>query len=472
MRTLAESKVNPGKRGLLLIAALTAATLVFSGCTNTDDSAAAAKISTQVVKQGNLVVGLYADGRVSMTSAGVDFEVAGKVSEVRVAAGQSVQAGELLAVLDDSDLNEAVSSARRDLDKAKATYNDAVSSRKYSLSSEKIKLDSLYAKYQTPFDDDELNEALDAAKAKLDEKVSALLEATTAYDEAVAAGATGQELAEAEKQLEAAEAARLSAEYALAGAQKSYDNAYAKYLSDKAAAKESYDLQKLKYDSIAASSISVTNAEYGVSTAQAKLDLAMANLDKVILYAPISGKVVSVNGKAGDYVTGRTSGDSSGTSLASSFIAITDTSAVSITASINEGDIADLEPGQAIKANVEALGLIGLAGKVTGLSALPKIDNSGIVSYSVTAELDKSNERIFDGMSAFVTFIKKEKSNVLLISNKAIFIEEGKQYVQVQKEGGVIEKRPIVAGLTNGSQSEVVEGLAAGETVVTSGIVK
>jgi len=145
---------------------------------------------------------------------------------------------------------------------------------------------------------------------------------------------------------------------------------------------------------------------------------------------------------------------------------------MSITASINEGDISDLEAGQSIRANIEAIGLIGLEGKVTGLGAVPKIDNSGIVSYTVTAVLDKPNERIFDGMSAFVTFIKKEKTNVLLISNKAIFIEEGKQYVQVRKADGTIEKRPITAGLSNGSQSEVIEGLEAGETVVTSGIVK
>ncbi|MBP1917965.1 biotin/lipoyl-binding protein [Youngiibacter multivorans] len=468
MDSLIEEKSNPKK--IMLIAAF-AAMLVFSGCTKSDDVAAAAKISTQEVKLGNLVVGSYADGRVAMSSANLSFEISGKLTEVKVVAGQTVQAGELLAVLDESELSDAVASARRDLDKARATYNDAVSSRKYSLSSEKIKLDSLYSKYKAPFDDAELKEALDAAQARLDEKSAEHLTATSAYDEAVAAGASGPELAEAQKQVEAAENARLSAEASLSSAQKAYDSAYSKYLVEKAATKESYDLQKLKYDSIAASSLSVTNAEYGVSTAQSKLDSANANLEKARLYSPISGKVVLVNGKAGDFVSGRT-GDSSGTSSASAFITITDTSVMSITASINEGDISDLEAGQSIKANIEALGLIGLEGKVSGLGEVPKIDNSGIVSYTVTSVLDKPNERIYDGMSAFVTFIKKEKTNVLLISNKAIFIEEGKQYVQVRKEDGTIEKRSITAGLTNGSQSEVVDGLEVGETVVTSGIVK
>ena len=470
MEIIALKKGKP-KRIVLVLIAAAAAMFALSGCTKPDDVAAAAKISTQEVKLGNLVVGSYADGRVAMSSANLSFEISGKLIEVKAAVGQVVQAGELLAVIDEADLKEAVESAGRDLDKARATYNDAVSSRKYSLSSEKIKLDSLYSKYQAPFDDAELKEALDAAQVRLNEKTAEHQNATIAYDEAVAAGISGPELAEAEKLVETAENARLSAEASLVSAQKAYDNAYAKYLVDKASAKESYDLQKLKYDSIAASSLSITNAEYGVSTAQAKLDDANANLEKARLYAPISGKVVQVNGKAGDFVSGRT-GDSSGTSSASSFITITDTSEISITASINEGDISGLEAGQAIKANIEALGLIGLEGKVSALGAVPKIDNSGIVSYTVTAVLDKPDERIFDGMSAFVTFIKKEKTNVLLISNKAIFIEEGKQYVQVKKADGTIEKRPITAGLTNGSQSEVVEGLEAGETVVTSGIVK
>ena len=42
--------------------------------------------------------------------------------------------------------------------------------------------------------------------------------------------------------------------------------------------------------------------------------------------------------------------------------------------------------------------------------------------------------------------------------------------VHVQLADGVIEKRAVVLGLTNGTLSEVVEGLVAGENVVTGGV--
>ncbi|HSP00837.1 MAG TPA: HlyD family efflux transporter periplasmic adaptor subunit, partial [Thioalkalivibrio sp.] len=248
--------------------------------------------------------------------------------------------------------------------------------------------------------------------------------------------------------------------------QRSYDAAYAKYKDDQAAAQENYELQKLKVANLEGSSSAIINAQFGVDTAQAKLDAAVKNQAKTSLLAPTAGQIAQISGKPGDSVS--PAAEQSGASAAS-LLTITEPTGISLTSNINEGDIAQLAVGQVVKANIEALGLIGVPGKVSEVSRVPKIDNSGIVSYEVTAVLDEANETIFDGMSAFITYIKKEKADVLMISNKAIFIEEGQQYVQVQTADGSLEKRAITAGLTNGSVSEIMEGLAEGENVVTSG---
>jgi hypothetical protein len=60
----------------------------------------------------------------------------------------------------------------------------------------------------------------------------------------------------------------------------------------------------------------------------------------------------------------------------------------------------------------------------------------------------------------------------VLVSNRAIHIEDGKQFVQIQLSESLFEKRFITAGLTNGSQSEVMKGLNAGETVIIGGVVQ
>lgn len=439
--------------------------LMLSGCTGEDEKATV-KISTQEVKQGNLVIGLYADGRVSMASTGVDFQVAGTVSTIQVAVGQKVAAGDVLASLDTKDLTEAITAAQRDLDKAKATYDDSVRSLGYSVASEKIKLDGLYVKLQEPFDDEDLKEAIADAHAKLDEKKANLLSLEEEYALALEQGAEPTELNRLLNAITEAENAVLQGEVALENAQDNLEKGLEKFQSDLRAIRESYDLQKLKYDNLVASNLSVTNAKYNVDTAQVKLNEAKENLAHATLVAPLSGTIAQINGSIGGRVAGTTTASTGGNEP---FLVITQDQGIQITANINEGDISGIALGQTVKTNIEALGLIGLAGKVVEVNTVPKIDNSGIVTYSVVTQLDEHHPEILDGMSAFLSYIKREKENVLLLSNKAIFMEDGKQFVWVQKENEDPEKRAVVGGLTNGSQSEIVEGLEAGEVVITSG---
>jgi multidrug efflux pump subunit AcrA (membrane-fusion protein) len=442
--------------------------VVFTACSK-EEEATATKISTQEVKQGNLVIGLYADGRVSIPASNLDFKAAGALAQTYVVVGQTVGEGDLIASLEKSEFTQAVSAAQRDLTKAKAVYEDAVKSLGYSVASEKIKLDSLYGKLQMPFDDTDFTMALSVAQSKLEEKKAALLQLEEEYNQAITNNEESTVISKLENAVTEMQSAVVAAEASVNAAQKNLDGAFAKYQSDMATTKENYDLQKLKYDNLVNSNISVTNAKYSVDVAQAKVTEASENIKNADLYAPISGTVAQINGLPGAWMAGKPATTST-TGASSPFMILTDATKVRIASAINEGDIGGIELGQLVKVNVEALGLIGLTGKVVEISTIPKIDNSGIVTYSVIAELDEVNEQILDGMSTFVSFIKREKENVLLLSNKAIFMEEGKQYVWVQHEEEELEKREVVAGLTNGSQSEIVEGLTAGETVVTSGM--
>lgn len=69
-------------------------------------------------------------------------------------------------------------------------------------------------------------------------------------------------------------------------------------------------------------------------------------------------------------------------------------------------------------------------------------------------------------MKAYATIILKEKVDVLTLSNKAITLENGRQYVLVRDENGELEKREIVTGFSDGRVSEILDGLAENETVV------
>ena len=455
---------------VLAVTLILALAVMLPGCGTGNETDSAVTISTQLVKKGDLQIGVYADGRISVPVTKVNFAASGIVSVIHVEPGQAVLAGDLLAELDAADSLDAIASAETNLQKAQMAYDDAVRTRAYTLETEKVKLHALYLKYIVHFDDDDYEQTVQAAEENVAAKEAALTlaeEALTAWlaqqDESTGEGETlsDEQKAYADANDELA-AAKMELQTALDSLSVLFDRDDFAYT----AAKEAYDLQYLKVENLIASTTSLVNAELNLDEAEKKLGDAKAGLEQTKLYAPVSGHVHEVSYAPGDAVQSRTS-EASGTS---DLITLYNPTDIQLVAYVNEGDVSGLETGQALRVTVDALYLENQAGTLTSVSLAPKIDNTGIVTYAVTGRLENPDERILDGMSVFVLFLKKEKTDVLLVPNRAVFMDEGRQHVHVQMPDGTIEKRPVVLGLTNGTLSEVVEGLVAGENVVTSGV--
>ncbi len=271
------------------------------------------------------------------------------------------------------------------------------------------------------------------------------------------------------KKLEAAATALTDAESALQTAKDNLERAIENYDKDIESSKKSLDMQKLKIANMENNTSSITNAFYSVEDAKLKVSSAENALTKTIIISPIDGKVLNVSKKVGEIVSANnnmpTINFGTGAS-ASGVVTICDTSAMYLSANITEGDIINITNGQTIKVALDALDGEIVYAKVISISSIPSVDSSGIVTYEVVGQLDKVDERIRDNMSAFLTFIQKEKKNVLTVAHKAIFVENGQQYVNVLQNDGTTEKRAVTCGLSNGTLAEVLEGITAGETVI------
>jgi multidrug efflux pump subunit AcrA (membrane-fusion protein) len=234
--------------------------------------------------------------------------------------------------------------------------------------------------------------------------------------------------------------------------------------------KSSYELELKKYQNLLNSNSSIQNATLSVEEAKNNLEEAKNNLNKIYLKAPIDSEIMKMNYKVSEVVTGSQTGSNNNSSASgSAFMTIMDPTVINVKATATETDISGIELGQQIRVAIDSVSLENVAGEVVTVSNIPTIDSSGVVTYEVTGKLTEPNPIIKEGMTAFITFLKKEKVDVLLVSNKAIFVEEGKQYVNVKNSDGKTEKRAITGGLTNGIQTEVVDGLKQGETVVIGG---
>ena len=117
---------------------------------------------------------------------------------------------------------------------------------------------------------------------------------------------------------------------------------------------------------------------------------------------------------------------------------------------------------------------------VDSISITPASGMQSTVNYTVTIVCDISQYEdmvVYEGMTSEVTFIEKQKKEVLTVSNKCIINESGKQYVKVKNEAGEIEKVAVQTGFSDGFDVEVLEGVQEGdivimESAVTSNAVK
>lgn len=241
--------------------------------------------------------------------------------------------------------------------------------------------------------------------------------------------------------------------------------------------KAALDLEQQTYDNLVNYDQSVIKAQAQVTSDQSDLTTAQQNLNNIILKAPSDGLITSIANKVGEVIT-VSNGNGNSASLnsnSSTFMVLEDPNVINVSSSVTEGDISGITVGQTMVISIDALGLNNISGKVATVSSKGSVDSSGIVTYTATGTLDKANADIKDGMTCSITFLKKQLTNVLIVPTKAVFIENGKQYVKVQQtSGGTTKtvKKAVTCGLSNGTQTEVTDGLTEGETVILGSVIK
>jgi HlyD family secretion protein len=133
---------------------------------------------------------------------------------------------------------------------------------------------------------------------------------------------------------------------------------------------------------------------------------------------------------------------------------------------VDEIDMPGVRLNQEAIISVDALPDVTFKGRVTSIYPVPTTV-SGIVMYNVRIDINVPEDSDLQiGMSVSADIIINKRSNVLLLPSEAIKEnEQGKQVVKVMI-GKQIQERPVVTGISDGSETEIVSGLREGETVV------
>lgn len=210
---------------------------------------------------------------------------------------------------------------------------------------------------------------------------------------------------------------------------------------------------------VKAAEAQVQAAELAVDVARQAVEEAASELEVETLTAPFYGVVASVNVEEGDII-------SSPSMSQVAIVHLIDLATMELGVDLDEIDIPGVALEQRAIISVDALPDVQLEGRVTHISPLPTVE-AGVTRYKVKIGFDvPQGSGLRVGMSATADIITSERSGVLLVPNRAIKQDsQGNPIVWVMV-GEQIEQRPVVVGISDGFQTEVIQGLNEGETVV------
>ncbi len=117
--------------------------------------------------------------------------------------------------------------------------------------------------------------------------------------------------------------------------------------------------------------------------------------------------------------------------------------------------VLDAYPGQKIKAVVDQIAFDA------------KTVNS-VTTYIVDVLPEQTPATMRSGMTANVTFFIESKKDILLVPSEAIKVQDGRTIVSVRGPDGTPQPRDIQVGVTDGKNTEVLDGLEVGETVMVA----
>jgi len=193
--------------------------------------------------------------------------------------------------------------------------------------------------------------------------------------------------------------------------------------------------------------------EKQLESAQLALERAQAQWEEMQLMAPLAGTVVRVEAREGEMV-----------SAYRPVVVVADLTSLQIIAEVDEIDVAEVAPGQEVTISLDAYPGQNLSGMIGSLAPAASPQRGSTV-YEAVVEFDAEGLALRLGMGANLKIITLEKEGVLLVPNRAIQPIGRRRIVKVV-DGRSIREVEVITGLSNESETEIVEGLAEGQKIL------
>jgi HlyD family secretion protein len=420
-------------------------------------AAQASQFQTVQVDRGNLTASIGGTGIVKANQTTLlTWQLTGRVADVQAAVGDPIEAGQVLAVLDEKTLPQSVILARADLVTARRNLDQLLNS-EVARAQANQNLVLAQKEYDDALTKRESKNYSRATTATIDEARAALVVAEEGVKRAT-------ELYDRVDDRPEDDAVRAEAFSQVAGARRNRDRALAN-LNWMLGRPD--DLELAEADArvqLAEATLNDAQREWDrlqngadpddVEAARARIAALEATIDQLMIEAPFGGTITEVSIKPGDQVA-----------PGSPAFRLDDLSRLLVDVQITEVDINRIRVGQPAVMSFDAILDKDYAGSVIEVARVG-IANQGVVNFTITIELEDFDGAVRPGMTAAVNIITDTLNDVVLVPNRAVRLRDGQRVVYVLRNG-VPEIVEIELGLTSDTLSELVGGdVSVGDLLV------
>lgn len=459
-----------------------------------------------MVKRGNLLVGITQDGSVDMGvlqqifEMELDEENEFVIEQVCITEGQTVQEGDILYLLEEEavtklrkELQSALTEAQTELKVMNAEQELAKQDAKYLYDSSMA-----YGGYADQEYDATIR-ALEDAVTKTTEDLASAKSILSTYEEQLKGIKTDYNTAstvlkncensrdktnrttnmykyieyfelaeEAQSNLDSLGQKKEELEAKVAQAKQNVES-YTKQLKiakrelefGVLEAQETRELRKLAYDKAQENyDFTLDYLAENAKKQQAVLDAAQQKWDQFNTFiignavkANHNGVVSNVNLKVGDILKPDME-----------LVTMYDLDDVSMTVKLSEKDMADIADGSSAQVVFEAYPDRVFRARVTDIPGEETV-SGGDAGENVTIALQGETTGLLQGMTGEITFITKEVRNVIYVSNHAVNRVGFQTYVTLKDAEGNMAEQEVITGFSDGRNVEIKEGLSVKDVV-------
>lgn len=208
----------------------------------------------------------------------------------------------------------------------------------------------------------------------------------------------------------------------------------------------------------------VAQARATVAQSQAAVDRTEEELTNATIRSPLNGVVLSRDIEVGSPVSSILNLGSSATLV----MVLGDISQVYVKGKVDEADIGLVRLGQPARIKVETFKDRQFEGRVTQIAPMG-VEKDNVVNFEVRVSIDNASGELRANMTSNAEIVLEEHKGTLIVPERAVIYDASHrafaERVQPDSKTGR-ERVPITIGVSNGTRTQVVKGLAAGDRII------